>query len=116
MAPRASLLRSVLPLAGALLLVASASCSSRKKQAVQPNDRATCAVDIEVSGVPCEANCPLVEQALANVDGVTAVKMDFATHTASIDAVHPACGGEGFDEMVGALEDAGFSGTITATR
>lgn len=87
-----------------------------RHQSVQPNDRASCQVDIEVSGVPCEANCPLVEQALANVDGVEGVRMDFGSKTASIDAVHPACGGDGFDAMIAALEDAGFGGSIVATR
>jgi copper chaperone CopZ len=104
-------------LAGALAAAALAACGgARPHQDVQVNDRSACEVDIEVSGVPCEANCPLVEQALSGVDGVTGVHMDFATKMASVSAVHPACGGDGFDEMIGALEDAGFGGSIAATR
>jgi copper chaperone CopZ len=102
-----------------LLVVVAASlgaCGGRRKQAVQPNDRASCEVEIEVSGVPCEANCPLVERALSGVDGVTGVRMDWPSRTASVQAVHPACGGAGFDEMIGALDDYGFGGSIASTR
>lgn len=100
-----------------LLTLGVAGCGgASSRQSVQPNDRASCQVDVEVDGVPCEANCPLVEQALANVDGVQGVHMDFASKTATVDAVHPACGGEGFDAMIAALEDAGFGGSIAATR
>ena len=104
-------------LAGLLgVTLGAAACGGRPKQAVQPNDRASCHVDIEVSGVPCEANCPLVEQALARVEGVEGVRMDWSSKMASVEAVHPACGGAGFDEMIGVLEDAGFGGSIASTR
>ncbi len=98
------------------LSLATSGCGGHARQSVQPNDRASCQVDIEVDGVPCEANCPLVEQALANVDGVTGAHMDWNSKVASVDAVHPACGGEGFDAMIAALEDAGFGGSISSTR
>lgn len=92
------------------------ACGGHAHQPVQPNDRASCQVDIDVDGVACEANCPLVEQALSNVDGVTGVRMDWASKTASVEAVHPACGGEGFDAMIAALDDYGFGGSISAHR
>lgn len=94
----------------------AAGCGGHAHQPVQPNDRASCQVDIDVDGVACEANCPLVEQALSNVDGVTGVRMDWASKTASVEAEHPACGGEGFDAMIAALDDYGFGGTISAHR
>lgn len=115
--PRSRLLVAIAASAAALTVVVASGCGgAARRQGVQPNDRASCEVDIEVDGVPCEANCPLVEQALAGVDGVQGVRMDFASRTASIDAVHPACGGDGFDEMIAALEDAGFGGSIVGTR
>lgn len=100
----------------ALLAVQATACGGAPHQAVQPNDRATCEVDIAIGNTPCEANCPLVEQALADVDGVKGVRMDFATKTAYVEAEHPACGGKGFDEMIAALDDAGFDASIESTR
>jgi hypothetical protein len=102
--------------AAVVATVVLAGCGGARHQAMQVNDRASCQVDIDVDGVPCEANCPLVEQALSGVEGVQGVRMDFASGIASVDAVHPACGGEGFDAMIAALEDAGFGGSIAATR
>ena len=95
---------------------ALAACGGAPKQAVQPNDRSSCEVDIAIANTPCEANCPLVEQALADVEGIKGVHMDFATHTAYVEAEHPACGGKGFDEMIAALDDAGFDASIESTR
>ena len=96
--------------------LAVSGCGGVPHQAVQPNDRAACQVDIAIGNTPCEANCPLVEQALADVDGVKGVHMDFATKTAYVEAEHPACGGKGFDEMIAALDDAGFDASIESTR
>jgi hypothetical protein len=105
---------------GLVLVVAcqlvAAACGGAPHQPVQPNDRAACEVDIAIANTPCEANCPLVEQALADIDGIKGVRMDFATHTAYVQAEHPACGGKGFDEMIAALDDAGFDASIESTR
>ena len=108
--------RVALPAALAVVAVAVVGCGGGRHQAVQPNDRASCEVDIAIGNTPCEANCPLVEQALADVDGVKGVHMDFATKTAYVQAEHPACGGRGFDEMITALDDAGFDASIESTR
>ncbi len=103
-------------LSAALLALAVTACGGARHQSVQVNDRSSCEVDIAIGNTPCAANCPLVEQALADIEGIKGVRMDFATKTAYVQAEHPACGGKGFDEMIAALDDAGFDASIESTR
>ena len=57
---------------------------------------------IEIQGMSCEGCETTVEEALASVDGVTAVQVDRETDSATIE------GEPNRDELVNAVTDAGY--------
>jgi len=64
---------------------------------------------ITVSGMSCEGCEENVEEALTAVSGVTAVDVDRTTEVASIE------GSATVDELVAAIEEAGYEATDAET-
>lgn len=80
-------------------------------------DRKTCEVNIRVSNMACEDACPIkVQSALANVDGVRRVDVDYASGFASVTAAYPACSSTGYEGMMRNLYYQGYKARIVSSR
>lgn len=64
------------------------------------------AQEITVHGMSCEGCETTVEEALAAVDGVSEVRVNRETDSATIDGTAES------DELIMAIEDAGYDATI----
>lgn len=79
-------------------------------------ERANCTVDLAVPNMSCSFVCPgRVRTALASVRGVQEVAVDFENRSAEVVAEYPACSGEGYDEMIENLKDAGYDGQVVSS-
>lgn len=103
-------------------LVAAASvlvgtgCGASHGTAAVPN-RKVCQVNLAVTNMVCEDGCPIkVRSALAQVNGVTDVNVDYQSQNIVVDAVFPACSSDGAEQMVDALWQKGYTATVTGSR
>lgn len=95
-----------------LALVLGAACGGRPAVAGYP-DRSRCDVGLRIPDMSCGEVCPgKVRAALASVEGVEEVEVDFGARTAHVAAVWPACGRDGYGEMLENLDEAGYRGVI----
>ncbi|HTJ84237.1 MAG TPA: heavy metal-associated domain-containing protein [Polyangiaceae bacterium] len=101
----------------ALFALSVGACASRGPYADTPvAERSSCTVDLAVPTMSCSAVCPgRVRQALASVRGVQEVSVDFEHRSAEVTAEYPACSGDGYDEMLENLHDAGYDGQIVSS-
>lgn len=80
-------------------------------------DREACEVAISLPNMACEEACPVkVRGALANVAGVRRVQVDYPGRSAVVDAVYPACSGDGFEQMMKSLYMQGYKARVVSSR
>lgn len=74
-------------------------------------------MNIAVAGMVCADGCPLkVRAALAGVNGVQDVSVDYDSNNVVVDAVYPACSRDGAEQMVDALWQKGYTATVVGSR
>ncbi len=65
----------------------------------------------------CSAVCPdRVRSALASVEGVEEIDVDFAGRWVSLRGRWPACGSRGYARMLDRLRDAGYVASIESAQ
>jgi copper chaperone CopZ len=100
----------------ALLGLTAAACGKNNGSSEVP-DRKVCQVNLAIAGMVCEDGCPIrVRSALAGVNGVMDVSVDYASNNVVVDAVFPACSRDGADQMVSALWQKGYTAKVTGSR
>lgn len=107
---------AVLVLGFSVLGVFGAACAPANGTASVP-DRKVCQVNLAVNNMVCEDGCPIkVRSALAQVNGVMDVNVDYQTQNIVVDAVFPACSRGGAEQMVDALWEKGYVAKVTGSR
>ncbi len=105
--------------AAALLLVAFASACSKPKAwdpALEQN-RSECTLGLSLPNMACAEACPIkVRAALARVRGVDDVQVDYDTRTAVVHATWPACGVDGYEQMIANLYQRGYRARIVSAH
>jgi copper chaperone CopZ len=93
-------------------VVLAASCAADPRTAAYP-DRSHCTVALSVPDMSCSAVCPdRVRAALASVEGVDEIDVDFEGRRVALRGRWPACGSRGYARMLDRLEQAGYVASI----
>ncbi len=107
----------VLGLAAGLSLLVASGCSTKPKawSPALERDRAECTLGLELPNMACSEACPMkVRAALSSVRGVQDVQVDYDTRTATVQAVAPACGAAGYEQMIDRLYARGYRARIVS--
>lgn len=97
-------------------LSSSAACGGGPLRGASYAERQSCSVELTIPNMACEEKCPVsVRAALARVEGVQEVDVDFGGRSAHVAASWPACGNDGYGEMIENLGDLGYEGRIVST-
>ncbi|MFO0611245.1 MAG: heavy metal-associated domain-containing protein [Polyangiaceae bacterium] len=100
----------------AALALLGGACGKNNGASEVP-DRKVCQVNLAIAGMVCEDGCPIrVRAALAQVNGVQDVSVDYASNNVVVDAVFPACSRDGAEQMVDALWQKGYTAKVTGSR
>lgn len=76
-------------------------------------DRESCTVQLAIPNMACGEACPpKVTSALQRVSGVRSVEVDYEGRSAVVEAVAPACSGEGFERMIANLYARGYRAQV----
>jgi copper chaperone CopZ len=101
-----------------LAMVLAIGCS--KPKAWDPSlekNRAECTLGLSLPNMACSEACPIkVQQALSRVRGVEEVEVDYDSRTATVHASWPACGAEGYEQMIGNLYQRGYRARIVSAH
>jgi copper chaperone CopZ len=82
-----------------------------------PAERARCTVTMSLPNMACGTACPIkVHQAIAAVRGVEDVEVVYEERMATIHGVYPACGHDGFEDMLDNLAARGYKARIMSSR
>lgn len=80
-------------------------------------DREACELTVSLPNMACPQACPMkVRGALANVEGVRSVNVDYEGRMATVGAVYPACSSDGFEQMAKNLYMQGYKSRIVSSR
>ena len=78
--------------------------------------RDSCTVELAIPNMACGEACPVkVRAALSSVGGVRAVDVDYEGRSAVVEAVSPACSGDGFEQMVAKLYARGYRARVVSS-
>lgn len=93
----------------------SAACGKSSLHGATYAERQSCSVEVAIPNMACAEKCPVaVRGALARVEGVQEVDVDFGARSARVAANWPACGNDGYGEMLDNLGELGYQGQIVS--
>lgn len=101
-----------------LLVPAALGLGCGKPKAWDPaleRNRAECTLGIDLPNMACAEACPLkVRSAIARVRGVQDVQVDYEAKKATVYAAWPACGADGYEQMIDNLYQRGYRARIVS--
>ncbi len=111
---RAAMSRLAVP----LLALSYLACSQPKAwDPALARDRQECTLGVTLPNMACSDACPTkVKAAIGAVRGVEEVQVDYEARRATVYARWPACGEEGYQQMVDNLYRGGYSARIVSAR
>lgn len=99
------------------LALLSLTCCAKPKawDASLERDRAECTLGIDLPNMACAEACPIkVRSALLRVRGVEEVQVDYDAKRATVYATWPACGADGYTQIIDNLYQRGYRARIVS--